>query len=138
MNLEKMTEVARLLLELRNKKAALSATFNAECAKLDKLSDELVAVALAENAPTSGVVNIKTNAGTLMFDTKTRANVVDWPAFYDFISKERRFDFLHKRVTDNAVAAYVEDNPENPTKDLPPGVTLFRQRVVTVRKPGDV
>jgi len=136
MDLKKMTQIARHMVDLRDKKAQLTAVFNAEVAKIDELYDKLVQMALAENGTDSGVHNIATEAGTLMFDEKTRANVVDWPAFYAFIVKNGRFDFLHRRVTDAAVSEYVRDNPDNPDETPPDGVSLFTVRTVTVRRAG--
>ena len=134
MDLDELTKIADLMVKLRDKRAELNAAHNAKLAHMDALAAQLEARALALNHTDSGVSSVKTDHGTLLFGIKTRTNVIDWPAFYRFIATHDRFDFLHKRVADKAVAEFTADSPEGVP---PPGITLFNQRTVMVRRPGE-
>jgi hypothetical protein len=132
MEMERMTAIAGLLLQIRDKKAAINAEAEARIGKLNEMEEKLTTELLAGNSPKAGVMSVRTSAGTLSFSYKPRVNVADWEAFYGFIRDNNRFDFLHRRVSDGTVAEYVASTEE---KLPPPGSLLTQIRVVTVKRP---
>ena len=93
---------------------------------------ERVAGLMDEYLTAHKVKNASTKAGVFFreFDVKPRAT--DWTAFYNWIKENDAFEFLHKRITADAIAAYMEAHKDDEVA-LPPGVAVETSYVVRVR-----
>lgn len=54
----------------------------------------------------------------------------DWSAFYDWIKEHDAFDALEKRIKKTFIKEYMDTNEGA----LPPGVSVFREFIVRVRR----
>lgn len=60
----------------------------------------------------------------------------DWTEFYEWISKNKAYQFLHKRITAKEVAAYMEEHKDDAVS-LPPGIRVEKKWKVVVRTATD-
>lgn len=86
---------------------------------------------LKEQMDAQGLTSFKSDYGTAFLTTTDFANVADWDAVLGFIRENDAYDMLEKRVSKNAVRAYMEQ-----TKAVPPGVNYGTKLDVNIRKPG--
>lgn len=79
--------------------------------------------------------SLRTDHGTAYKTIKTRSNCADWPAFWDYIAENKRFDLLEKRVSQKPISDMLEeDGSLKEGEELPPGINLFRESTITVRR----
>lgn len=72
----------------------------------------------------------KTEHGLFYWQEKIIPQGADWDAFYRFVREENAFDALERRIKTGFVKEYMEAHDG----DLPPGVNLYREREICVRK----
>ena len=84
---------------------------------------------LLEMLNTMGGESIRTTHGTAYVQVKERFNCKDWPAYWHFMKLHDRMDLLEKRPAQGALAKMKEEGTE-----LPPGLDVHSERVVTVRR----
>lgn len=78
-----------------------------------------------------GANSINTEHGTIVRSVKERFSCNDWHEFYKFVHENAAPELLQKRISETNMRMFLEDNP-----DLhPPGLDVYREFVVTVRKP---
>jgi len=113
---------------LRDARAALKKQYeNEDNALKEQMARRDVWLLTAINA--MGCESIRTSHGTAYKQTKTRSSCGDWPAYWNYMKEHDRFDLVEKRVSQGAISKMIEDEEE-----LPPGVNLFSEDVVTVRR----
>ena len=78
----------------------------------------------------SNVDAIKTPAGTIYRQEKIIPTGADWDKFYKWVAENDAFDALERRIK----ATFIKDYMEQHANALPPGVSVFRQYKVGVRK----
>ena len=93
---------------------------------------ERVAALMDEYLTTHKVKNASTKAGVFFREMDIKPRATDWTAFYAWIKENDAFEFLHKRITADAVAAYMEQHKDDEVA-LPPGVAVEKSYVVRVR-----
>jgi hypothetical protein len=121
--------LVRAYLRLRAKRHELKVAFEAEDKKLKAMQDRLGASMLkALNDGTSE--SIRTKDGTFYRQTEVTPRGEDWGALYDWIKENDAFDALERRIKKTFVAEYMETHGGA----VPPGVSVFREYVVRVRK----
>lgn len=84
---------------------------------------------LLEKLSTDNLESIRTDAGTAYTQTKSRYNVTDWNGYWNWLGENKRFDLLEKRPAQGALAKMQEEGEE-----MPPGLNVYRERTVTVRR----
>lgn len=67
--------------------------------------------------------------GTAYRELERKFTAADWPSYWQFIAETGRFDMIQKRVGEGAVDEYFKE-----TGELPPGINLFQEYVVKVRR----
>jgi len=113
---------------LRDKKAALSSAFKK--AEADIVADmDVIKRKLLDYCDDTGVESVRTKSGMFYRSTKTRYWASDWAEMHEFIKDNDAFDFFEKRLSQGAVKAFIEENPDV----LPPGLKIDNEYVVTVR-----
>jgi hypothetical protein len=120
-------ERSRIAKEARIKDAELKE-------KLETLQNFMLSILNENNAK-----RMATDEGTFFKKKKVIPTGADWNAFYKWVAQEDAFDFLERRIKASSVKVYMEEHKGEP----PPGVNVFEQFVVGVRKgtsanlPGD-
>jgi len=79
----------------------------------------------------SQIDSVATPTGTFYRQEEITPTCADWHTFHGWIKDNDAFDFLEKRVTKKAVKDYMESN----AGAIPPGLSIFREFVVRVRRP---
>lgn len=129
----KFDRVVRTLIEARDKRAAIKDKYakliEEEDAPLAQMEEKL-RTWLQQQLLDAGVDNMSTSAGTVYFTTTQKVNVVDWPAFRDYIQKTGEIELLERRASKNNVVEHIKTNHG----ELPAGVTLETNRNLNVRR----
>ena len=86
---------------------------------------------LLQRAIDAGVDQFKCKGvGTAYKSITTRVSCADWPEFHRWVLKTKNVSALEQRVSKTFVKEYREANKDN----LPPGVTIFEEAVMNVRR----
>lgn len=123
-----MQDIIEKYIELRDKKAELSAAYKKKVAGLDAALDQLEVI-LLEKLNEIGMDSAKGSTGTVYKSKRTSATVADWDYVLDHIQKNELWNMLEKRVSKQAVEQYVEEHG-----DLPPGINWREEVVVNIRR----
>jgi hypothetical protein len=121
----------KLYLKTRAAKAEATKAYEDQKGQFDRIMDACQNTMLAE-ADKQGVTGFKTPFGTTYADETVRYSIADGHAFYTFVQEQADLDFLERRVSSTHVKEYMEANDGM----LPPGLSVFRERVMRVRKTG--
>lgn len=113
---------------LRDERSALKAQYD-RADKVLKDAMELREAALLQTINDVGVNSLRGDTGTAYVQVKTRSSCSDWPSLWQYIKDNDRFDLLEKRVAQKAITDMIEEGDE-----LPPGISTFTERVVTIRR----
>lgn len=116
-------------LQLRGQMAALTTEYDAAHAKLKEEQDE-VAAALLNICNEQNVDSMRTSMGTVSRRVSSRYWTSDWESMYRFIVENDAPFLLERRISNNMMKQFLEDNP-----DLhPAGLQADRKHVIQVRK----
>lgn len=99
---------------------------NALIAQLNIAANELLR-RLSER----GSTQTKTEYGTAFVVEEMQATIADEVAFRDFVMEQRDLAFYQKRVKKEHLVEWMKNNGGV----LPPGINIFRERVINVRAP---
>lgn len=125
-SIERLTKV---YIKIRDKRAELKAEFEEADGVLEKQLDD-VKRALLDYCREQGVDSVRTPAGLVYRQLKSRYWTNDWESMHKFIMEHEVPEFLEKRLNQGAVKQFLEDNPDV----LPPGLNTDSEYVITVRK----
>lgn len=92
---------------------------------LSAIESSLIAAAQLQ-----GVTGFKTAHGTTYLDERMLASVADENAFFSFVKEEGDLDFFERRVK----VAHVKEWQEAHDGKLPPGLNVFREVTMKVRR----
>ena len=93
---------------------------------------ERVAGLMDSYLTTHKVKNASTSAGVFFREMTVKPRATDWTTFYNWIKENDAFEFLHKRITADAIAAYMDQHKDDDVA-LPPGVAVEKEFVIRVR-----
>lgn len=113
---------------LRDKRSELKRAYEADDAVLTGKMDRLEAW-LLKTMQDVGTDQLKGNGAIAYISTKDRAKSDDWGTFWEWLAENKRLDMLEKRVATKTIMEYFEEFQE-----LPPGISITRERTVNVRK----
>ena len=77
-----------------------------------------------------GLDSAPTQHGVFYKQEQITPSGADWEAFYKWVAENNAFDALERRIKSTFIKEYMETNDNA----LPPGVNVFREYVVRVRK----
>ena len=118
----KMTAAISLLTkDYEEKKAAIKAQQAA-------IENAMLAFLNTHNVKTANTVD-----GMFYWQEDITPTGADWEAFYKWVAENDAFDFLERRIKKTSIKTYMDANEGA----LPPGVNLYRERVIRVRKPNE-
>lgn len=123
----------KLYLRTREKKTEAARAAKLEAAQYDAIMEACQNLLLAA-ADTAGVTGFKSEYGTTYVAETAKVSIADQTAFYNFVLQTQDLDFFEKRVSSTHLEEYMKLNPGLPP---PPGLTIFRERVMRVRKAGE-
>lgn len=123
---EKLT---RVYLQIRNKKAEVSAEFKKQDGELTRQLDK-VKGALLDYCKEQGVESVKTSEGLFYRSVKTRYWTSDWESMHKFILEHDVPEFFEKRLNQTCVRQFLEENPDT----VPKGLNTDSEYVISVRK----
>lgn len=115
--------------KIREKRAEIKKAFDTEDGALKKQLEKLEGVLLGQLNATN-TDSIRTEAGTFYRQEDITPSGSDWGAFYAWVKDNDAFDALERRIKKTFVSEYMEANDGA----VPPGVSVYRQHVVRVRK----
>jgi len=95
-----------------------------------KREEEELAQSLLEAMGTLGVESLSSNIGTVSIKKTTVAKVVDWDALFKFISRNKAWHLMQRRVSD---PAYRELMERRRGKDVP-GTESFEKIALGLTK----
>ena len=126
-------KLIRMYIKMRDAKSAIAARHKEELAELNGKMD-IVSGALKKLIDESGGDSIKSNEfGTASIVVSTKAGCSDWEEFSIFL-REGDHDpvhFLEKKLKASAVVEFMDAHEGK----LPPGVNIFKETQLRVRKP---
>lgn len=115
--------------QLRDARAAS----NKEADNLDKQYKEAlksIENSLIATAREQGVNGFKTDHGTTYLEETTLGSIADENAFYSFVRETGDLDFFERRIKAGHIKEYMEQNDGK----LPPGLNIFRELTMKVRR----
>jgi len=129
-----MTEIsAKKLVRIHQKitaaRKALKSQFENEDSRL-KEQQKVVEAAMLDFLNTTGQKTAKTDIGLFYWQEKIIPTGADWDALFRWVREENAFDIFERRIKTGFIKEYMEHNEDN----LPPGVNLYREREICVRK----
>jgi len=127
----KAAELVQLFLEVRDELEKLNQKYEKEKERLDKHWERLATEAMAFLKQT-GQVNAKTDFGTFYIYPDTRATVVDFERFIDFVLRdpEENIFLMEHRANKTMCRDWIDEH-----KKPVPGVELKTKRKIGVRRP---
>jgi hypothetical protein len=126
-NLERLTEV---YLSIRDARDELSRNYEEQDKLLKQDMDEIEAAMLAVCNDISAD-SIRTSHGVVIRQLKERYTSSDWSNFNTFARENNLLELYEKRIHQGNMKNYLNDNP---TDGLPPGINVFREYGIMVRR----
>ena len=125
-NIDKLVEV---YIKIRDARDEIRREADAKEADLNEQL-EIISQQILEVCKQTGADSIKTSHGTAMRGVKSRYWTNDWEKFYEFMSEQKEFGLLEKRIHQTNMKQFLEENP-----DLhPAGLNVERTYAITVRR----
>ncbi len=126
MNVEKLVKA---YIKLRDTRTQLSREFDEQDGALKEKQQRLEAE-LLKYLNMSGVDSMTTPAGTVYKQEEVTPTGSNWESFYEWVAKNNAFDALERRIKKTFVKEYMETH----NGGVPPGVSVFREFVVRIRR----
>jgi hypothetical protein len=121
--------LTKTYVKIRDARTALKRKFDEEDGKL-KAKLERLEGAMLKFLQESGIDSAKTENGTFYRQEEITPTGSDWDRFYQWIAENDAFDALERRIKKTFVKEYMETHEGA----IPPGVTVYREYVVRVRR----
>lgn len=122
-------QVTRAHINIRDARSALRKEYDQADEKLQEAQDQLEAVML-EHLNKHDINAVRTEAGTFFKQEEITPSAGDWNALYDWIKDNDAWDALERRIKKTFIREYQEAHQGG----LPPGVSVYREYVVRVRR----
>jgi len=117
-------------IQIRNELAEIRKTFQAvEVALKADLED--ISFEILNISDELGVDSLKTEYGTAYRSVKSSYRVLDWEMYLQWAEEHGALHTIQKRVTKTAVDEIVEADLDG---DLPPGLDLYTEVTINIRK----
>lgn len=127
MDIDKLVLAAR---NIRDAEHEIQKKADAEIAEL-KAKREKIEAFLMQHLIDNNVDSLRTANGTIFRSIDTIPQGQDWDLFYRWVKDHDAFDALERRIKRTFIADYMEAHDG----EIPPGVSVFRQYKLNIRKP---
>lgn len=124
-----LAKVTKAHISIRDARNELRKEYEAKDADLKASQQKLEAVML-DHLQKHGMESVRTDAGTFYRQEEVIPSASDWQALYDWIKDHDAWDCLERRIKKTFVKEYQEVHDGG----LPPGVSVYREYVVRVRR----
>lgn len=123
-------KLVKLTVKTREAKSQASKVWEAQEAEFNAIMDACENQML-KMAQETGVEGFKTPYGTTFTATEVKISIADHEAFHNFVREQNDMGFFQARVSVKHVEEFMKNNElETP----PPGLSLFREKRMRVRK----
>lgn len=121
--------LVKIYIKIRDAKADL---VKQQAEEVKKLSDQqdMIATELMRRALDEGVNGFKTEHGTVTIKSNIKASCADWEVFGEFLKDKDPVEYLGKNVKASTIREYMDNNDG----ELPPGINIFKESAVSVRR----
>jgi hypothetical protein len=121
--------LVQVYVKMRDKRAALSAAFEAEDNRISAQMD-LVEAELLKMCKSIGADSVRTPFGNVYRTVRTRYETSDWEHMYKFITEHEVPQLLERRISTTNMKQFLEENPAL----MPIGMNVNNKYTVTVRR----
>lgn len=99
--------------------------------KIKEIEDEEKALRahIINILPASNLEGARGKLGNVVIQKKSKPQVKDWSKFYTFMSRNKRFDLMQRRLSDSVVVDLIEEK-----KGKVPGVEMYEYKTVKLTK----
>lgn len=125
-------KLVKLFLKTRAAKSAAKKAFDEEAKQYDAIMDTCENTMLA-SCLSSGETGFTTPFGTTYTAETMKISLADDTAFFGFVKANGDLDFFERRISSKHVQDYMTLN----NGAVPPGLSIFREKVMRVRKAGE-
>lgn len=125
-----METLARVWRKIDDARGVLKAEFEAKDRELETQQDEVSRI-LNDAMAAMNAKKIDTAAGVIERKQQYKPSAADWGAIYRFVVENDAFEMLHKRLSSTFIQTWAEEH----AGDLPPGVNVYTEFKVGVKKP---
>jgi hypothetical protein len=122
----------KLFIKTRAAKSAAQKDFDEQEAQF-KLIMQMCENTMLKDADAQGITGFTTPWGTTYAAETMKISIADDSQFYGFVLAQNDLDFFERRVSSTHVQQYMEQHGGT----TPPGLNIFRERVMRVRKAPD-
>jgi hypothetical protein len=124
-----LDRITKAHINIRDARRELKKQYEANDADLMKAQDKLESVML-DHLNKHGMQSVRTESGTFYAQEEMTPSGSDWNALYEWIKEHDAWEVLERRIKRTFVKEYAEAH----NGGLPPGVSVFRERIVRVRR----
>ncbi len=127
-----MTDIQRMVkvyVKMRDTRTANKRAFE-EADEILKAKMEKIEGQLHKFLLDNQIDSVNTPAGTVYRQEEITPTGSDWAAFYDWVKENDAFDALERRIKKTFVKEYMEQHDGG----IPPGVSVYREYVVRIRR----
>ena len=121
--------LVQVYVKMRDKRAALSAAFEAEDNRISAQMD-LVEAELLKMCKSIGADSVRTPFGNVYRTVRARYETSDWEHMYKFITEHEVPQLLERRISTTNMKQFLEENPAL----MPIGMNVNNKYTVTVRR----
>lgn len=125
----KEEDIIARYLQVRDMRAAATRVYD-EADKQFKMLLDAAGLELLRRADAAGLTGFSTEFGTTFVQTKLQASIADDHAFFEFVRKTGDLDFFQRRISNKHVEEFLKESGG----EIPPGLNIFREREMVVRK----
>jgi hypothetical protein len=122
-------KMVRAYLKMRDARTALKRQFEEEDGKIRLQMDKLES-AMLKHLQETNTDSIRTDAGMFYRQEELTPTGSDWDVFYGWVKENDAFEALERRIKKTFVKEYMETH----SGGIPPGVSVYREYVVRVRR----
>lgn len=122
-------KMVKAYIKMRQARADLKKKFEEEDKSIKEKMD-IIEAEMLRQMQDSGIDSIKTPSGTFYRQEEVTPAGSDWNAFYNWVRDNDAFDALERRIKKTFIKEYMDAHDGG----IPPGVSVYREYVVRVRR----
>jgi hypothetical protein len=124
-----LARITKAHINIRDARHALKKQYDEADADL-KVSQQRLEAVMLDHLNKHGMESVRTESGTFYAQEEITPSASDWNALYEWIKEHDAWEALERRIKKTFVKEYQEAH----SGGLPPGVSVFRERIVRVRR----
>ena len=125
----KPEKLVQTYLKIKERRSDIAAKYKEEDSSLSDQLD-MVKQALLDYCAEQNIESVRTSEGLFYRSVKTRYWTSDWSSMYEFIMENQVPEFFDKRLNQNNVEQFLDENPDL----VPKGLNVDSEYAIAVRK----